>query len=334
MTTDTFKALIARREGKVFSAGLEEARFEDLPEGGLLVRVLWSSMNYKDALALGNRGILRGFPAVPGIDFAGEVVSSADPAFEPGTQVLVTGWGIGELRWGGYAQFARVRPEWALPLPAGATARSVMVMGTAGLTAMLNVLALEAHGLRPGDGEVLVTGASGGVGSIAVALLASRGFEVVAMSGKPECHGLLEALGARRIVARDAYATPSKPGRFTLESEAFQGAVDTVGGDVLASIIARLKRHGSVAACGLVGGANLDTTVFPFILRGVNLLGVDSVACPVPLRTEAWRQLAATFPMAAFEPFIRELPLAGVMDEAAVMLQGGARGRVVVRVAD
>jgi acrylyl-CoA reductase (NADPH) len=334
MDQDTFKALVVRREGKELTTALEDLRREDLPSGELLVKVAWSSLNYKDAMALGNRGILRGFPAVPGIDLAGAVLASADPAFRPGDPVLVTGWGVGETAWGGFAQLARVKAGQALPLPAGATPRSVMVLGTAGLTAMLCVQALEAAGLSPSAGEVLVTGATGGVGSIAVALLAQAGYEVVAMTGKPEAHPFLEALGARQIVGRDAFATPSKPGRFLLEAERFQGAVDTVGGATLASILARLKHGGSVAACGLVAGALLDTTVYPFILRGVNLLGIDSVRCPAARRSAAWDRLARTFPAAAFAPWVREVPLAEVGVEAARMLEGGVQGRVVVRIPD
>jgi acrylyl-CoA reductase (NADPH) len=334
MVEDTFKALVVRREGKDLVTAMEDLHRDDLPPGELLVKVAWSSLNYKDAMALGNRGILRTFPAVPGIDFAGTVVASADPAFRSGDGVLVTGWGVGETAWGGFAQLARVKAGQALPLPAGATPRSAMVLGTAGLTAMLCVQALEAGGLDPAAGEILVTGATGGVGSIAVALLGQAGCAVAAMTGKPEAHAFLEALGARRIVTREAYATPAKPGRFVLATETFQAAVDTVGGDTLASILARLNYGGSVAACGLVAGANLDTTVYPFILRGVNLLGIDSVRCPAVRRKSAWERLFRTFPAAAFEPWVREVPLAEVGAEAARMLEGGAQGRVVVRIPD
>jgi len=331
MAQATFKALVARRADRDLQIRMEDVGFEALPPGDLLVEVQYSSLNYKDAMALGNKGILRGFPAVPGIDLAGTVAESQDPRFAPGDPVLVTGWGLGEQRWGGYAQYARVQADWALPLPAGATPAFCMAMGTAGLTAMLCVLDLEAAGLTPGAGEVLVTGAGGGVGSIAVALLAARGHQVVAMSGKPELHELLTGLGAARIIDRTALATPSKPGRFILEPEAFQGAVDTVGGDTLASILARTRYGGAVAACGLVAGANLDTTVFPFILRGVKLLGVDSVRCPTPRRKEAWARLMSDLP-AAFASLVRQVPLAGVQAEAEQMLAGAARGRVVVAV--
>ena len=334
MAAETFQALIVRREDKDLRVALEATPLGALPEGDLLVRVRWSSMNFKDAMALGNRGILRGFPAVPGIDLAGEVVTSENPSFKAGDEVVVTGWGVGEQRWGGFAQYARVKSEWAIHLPPGVTPKSAMAMGTAGLTAMLCVLALEERGLDPAAGPILVTGATGGVGSVAVAVLAEQGYEVVAMTGKPEFHAPLEALGASRCVARDAYATPAKPGRFLLETEVFQAAVDTVGGDTLASIIARLKYGGSVAACGLVAGANLDTTVYPFILRGVNLLGIDSVRCPNPRRLEAWSRLAEVFPLAAFEPFLHELPLSEVPAEAARMLQGGAQGRALVQLPD
>jgi acrylyl-CoA reductase (NADPH) len=329
---ETGRAIVVRKQDKELSTALEAIQVEQLPEGDLLIQVQWSSLNYKDAMALGNRGILRGFPAVPGIDLAGAVLASDSPGFRPGQQVLVTGWGIGETRWGGFSQLARVRSEWALPLPAGLDGRAAMAFGTAGLTAMLCVMALEARGLDLNAGEILVTGASGGVGSLALALLAARGCKVVAMSGKPELEGLLTRLGASRIVPRDAYATPARPGRFMLEGEAFQAAVDTVGGDTLASIIARLQYGGSVAACGLVGGANLDSTVYPFILRGVNLLGVDSVRCPTALRAEAWRRLATEFPLGLLERLVREVGLEEVPAEAERMLDGRARGRVVVRV--
>jgi len=328
MSATTFKALVAHKEGKELTHAIEEQPFEALPEGELLVRVAYSSMNFKDAMALGNRGILRNFPAVPGIDLAGEVVEAGASAFKPGDPVLVTGWGVGEARWGGFAEYARVKPEWALPLPEGLTPRTAMAFGTAGLTAMLGVLALERNGVTPGGGEVLVTGATGGVGSIGLALLAALGYEVVAMSGKPELHDLLTRLGAKRIVDRSAFATPSKPGRFILEPETFQGALDSVGGETLASILARIKYGGSVAACGLVGGANVDTTVFPFILRGVNLLGIDSVKCPTATRQIAWKRLAQHTDLVA--PVVRELTLAEVPAEAARMLEGGAKGRVVV----
>ena len=333
MVQETFKALVARRADRELQIRFEDARFVDLPPGDLLIEVQYSSLNYKDAMALGNKGILRGFPAVPGIDLAGTVADSQDPRFAPGDPVLVTGWGLGEQRWGGYAQFARVQADWALPLPAGATPAFCMAMGTAGLTAMLCVLDLEAAGLAPGAGEVLVTGAGGGVGSIAVALLAARGHQVVAMSGKPELHELLTSLGAARIIDRTALATPSKPGRFMLEAETFQGAVDTVGGDTLASILARTRYGGAVAACGLVAGANLDTTVYPFILRGVKLLGVDSVRCPTPRRKQAWARLMTDLP-AAFASLVRQVPLAAVQAEAEKMLAGAARGRVVVSIKD
>jgi acrylyl-CoA reductase (NADPH) len=328
MSGKSFKALVVRKEGKELTHAIEEHPFEALPEGELLVRVACSSMNFKDAMALGNRGILRNFPAVPGIDLAGAVVEAGASAFKPGDPVLVTGWGVGEARWGGFAEYARVKPEWALPLPEGLTPRTAMAFGTAGLTAMLGVLALERNGVTPGGGEVLVTGATGGVGSIGLALLAALGYEVVAMSGKPELHDLLTRLGAKRIVDRSAFATPSKPGRFVLEPETFQGALDSVGGETLASILARIKYGGSVAACGLVGGANVDTTVFPFILRGVNLLGIDSVKCPTATRQVAWNRLAQHIDLVA--PVVRELSLAEVPAEAGRMLEGGAKGRVVV----
>jgi len=325
-----FKALVLEQQDKQLSAVVRTLGLADLPAGEVLVKVAYSGINFKDAMALGNRGIIRKFPAVPGIDLAGEVVTSEHPDHKPGDQVILTGWGMGERFWGGFSQYARVPGDGLVPLPAGLTARQAMAHGTAGLTAALCVAALLRNGARPGDGEVLVTGATGGVGSIAIALLARQGFQVAAMTGKPEQAAFLHELGASRLVGREALATPSKPGRFVLEAETFAAAVDTVGGPTLAAIVAGLKYGGSVAACGLVGGVEVDTHVFPFILRGVNLLGIDSVRCPTPRRIEAWAALARDVPAAVLEGLTREIGLAQVPDEAARILAGQARGRVLV----
>ena len=331
MVASRFKALVLEQQDRQLTAAIRTLGVEDLPAGDVLVKVEYSSINFKDAMAIGNRGIIRKFPAVPGIDLAGEVVSSEHPGHKPGDKVILTGWGMGERFWGGFSQYARVQGECLVPLPAGLTTRQAMAHGTAGLTAALCVAALLRNGVRPADGEVLVTGATGGVGSIAVALLARLGFQVAAMTGKPEQAAFLQELGATRLVGRDALATPSKPGRFVLEPETFAAAVDTVGGPTLAAIVAGLKYGGSVAACGLVGGVEVDTHVFPFILRGVNLLGIDSVRCPTPRRLEAWTTLARDLPAAVLEGLTREIELEQVPAEAARILAGQARGRVLVR---
>lgn len=329
-----FKALVLRKTEGRLTAAVERLSLGDLPPGEVLVKVEYSSLNYKDAMAIGDRGIIRAFPAVPGIDLAGTVETSDSPAWKPGDRVVLTGWGVGERHWGGLAGYARVKADWLVPLPEGLDARAAMAFGTAGLTAMLCAEALEAAGVRPAGGEILVTGASGGVGSAAVALLARRGYAVAAMSGKPEAAERLRALGAGRIVGRSEYAAPSKPGRFVLEPEAFQGAVDTVGGATLASILARTAYGGAVAACGLAGGVEVDTHVFPFILRGVRLLGVDSVRCPTPVRKAAWEKLAREIPRETLEGFSRTIPLEGAVEEASRILAGGGNGRAAVRIGD
>lgn len=328
MSTQNFKALVLKNEdGKVFPV-IEQLTLEALPEGDVVVDVQYSSINYKDAMAIGNRNIIRKFPAIPGIDFAGIVRQSANPQYKAGDAVVLTGWGVGERHWGGYSQVARVKSEWLVPLPAGLSLKQSMQVGTAGLTAMLCVQALEHQGVKPGAGPVLVSGASGGVGSVAVAILAGLGHEVWAMS-RPGQEDYLKGLGAAKIVGRDEFA-PSKPGRPILEAETFAGVVDTIGGPTLAALIARVAYRGSVASCGLVGGTDLDTTVFPFILRGVNLLGIDSVRCPTPVRQAAWESIAQRLPLAMFEQASREIALEQVPEIADELLAGQGHGRVVV----
>jgi acrylyl-CoA reductase (NADPH) len=321
---------VLRASGAQLIPAVEELGLEDLPAGEVLVKVSFSGINFKDAMAIGNRGIIRKFPAVPGIDLAGEVVSSEHPEHRAGDQVILTGWGMGERFWGGLSQYARVPGAGLLPLPAGMSARQAMAHGTAGLTAALCVAALRQQGLRPEAGEVLVTGATGGVGSIAVALLAGLGFQVAALTGKADQAGFLHRLGATRIVVRQGFDSPAKPGRFVLEPETYAAAVDTVGGATLAAILARLNYGGSVAACGLVGGVELDSHVFPFILRGVSLLGIDSVRCPNPQRRAAWQTLAESFPAATLDLLTREIRLEQVVEAAAGILAGQALGRLVV----
>ena len=328
MSEQTFKAFVLKSEDGQLRPVIEQIGLDAWPEGDTVIDVHYSSINYKDAMAIGNRGIIRKFPAVPGIDLAGVVRESANPAYRPGDAVVLTGWGVGERHWGGYSQVARVKSEWLVPLPAGLSLKQSMQVGTAGLTAMLCVQALEHAGLQPGAGPVLVTGASGGVGSVAVAILAKLGHEVWAMT-RPEQADYLTALGAKKIVCRDDFA-PAKPGRPVLEAETFPAAVDTVGGATLANLLARVAYRGSVAACGLVGGTEVDTTVYPFIIRGVNLLGIDSVRCPTPVRLDAWRRIAKDLPPAVFEQASREIVLEEVPAVAAALLAGRGHGRVVV----
>lgn len=301
----------------------------DLPPGEVLVRVEWSSLNYKDALsATGHPGVTRKFPHVPGIDLAGTVLESAAETVRAGDAVLVTGFDQGMNTWGGFASLARVPAEWVVPLPPGLTAREAMVLGTAGLTAALAVDALRAHDVRPERGEVAVTGASGGVGSLAVALLARLGYTVVAVSGKPAAAELLSALGAARVVGReevsDASGKPLLPGRWA-------GAVDTVGGATLATLVRALKPRGCVAACGLVGGVDLPLTVYPFILRGATLAGIDSVECPLDTRRRLWSQLAGPWRLALPAGLVQETPLGGLEPWIAKILRGEVTGRVLVR---
>lgn len=294
-----------------------------------MVRVAYSSLNYKDGLAITGAGkVIRSFPMVPGIDLAGVVLESASAHFKPGDAVLLTGYGIGERHWGGMAELARVRSEWLVPLPEGLTLKEAMGIGTAGFTAMLAVMALEAHGVDK-TREVLVTGAAGGVGSLAVALLARLGYRVVASTGRLSEEGYLRSLGAAEVIERSLLSAPARP----LESERFAGAVDTVGGAVLAGVLPRVAYGGSVAACGNAGGPRLETTVFPFILRGVNLLGVDSVMCPREQRLLAWQRLAQELPKPLLEAMVRTVELEEVPALAQAILQGQVRGRVVVRLA-
>jgi acrylyl-CoA reductase (NADPH) len=325
-----FKALVVDQQDGAVKAALQELAEEALPRGDVLVRVAYSSLNYKDGLAITGVGkVVRSYPMVPGIDYAGTVVESQSPLFKPGDHVILTGWGAGERHWGGFAQLARARAEWLVPLPAGLSLRQAMAIGTAGFTAMLCVMALEAHGVAPGGREVAVTGAAGGVGSVAVALLARLGYNVVASTGRAETHAYLRELGAREIIDRSVLATPS--GR-PLEPERWDGAVDTVGGETLASLLRSTAYGGSVAACGLAGGTGLNATVLPFILRGVSLLGIDSVMCPPARRLEAWQRLARDLPAAVLEQVTQEVPLEAVPALSPSILKGRVRGRVVVDV--
>ncbi|MBL8258977.1 MAG: oxidoreductase [Candidatus Competibacteraceae bacterium] len=324
----TLKALVVnQREGRTVAelANLTDA---DLPPEPVLVAVEYSSLNYKDGLAVTGKGkIVRRFPLVPGIDLAGTVLESASPDHRPGDRVVLTGWGVGESYWGGYAQRARVKPEWLTPLPEGLDSRRAMAIGTAGFTAMLAVIALEEAGIGPeADKPVLVTGASGGVGSVAVALLSKLGYRVAALTGRPENGAFLREMGAEQVIGRAEMDQSSRP----LEAQRWSGAIDAVGGRILARALAETDYGGAVAACGLAGGADLPTTVMPFILRGVKLLGVDSVQCPREPRRAAWARLARDLPAAALERVTQVVPLAEVPRLAEAILAGQVRGRVVV----
>lgn len=324
------RALIAdQAEGKTITAIKEQSEAE-LPPGNVTVRVAYSSLNYKDGLALTGRApILRAFPMVPGIDFAGRVEASDDPRFTPGDEVVLTGWGVGERHPGGFTQRTRLKAEWLVHLPKGMSAKHAMAIGTAGFTSMLSVLALERAGVTPGAGPVVVTGAAGGVGSVAVALLARRGYEVCAVTGRPALDGFLRSLGATQVLPRaELAAKPDKP----ILKERWAGAVDTVGGDMLAHVIAEMRYGGAVAACGLAGGTVLGTTVLPFILRGVSLLGIDSVMCPHEPRVKAWEHLARELPASALDALTETIPLAKLPDYAVRILKGDIKGRVVVDV--
>lgn len=327
-----FKALIIDKdEAGTVRGGIETLPEDRLPAADVLVDVAFSTVNYKDGLCiLGKGGLVRSFPHVPGIDFAGTVAESADPRWKAGDPVVLTGWRVGEAWWGGYATKARVKGDWLVPLAAGLTLRQTMAVGTAGLTAMLAIMALEDHGLTPDKGPVLVTGAAGGVGSVAVAILARLGYEVAAVTGRPETADYLTGLGAARIVARAELAEPSpKP----LEAETWAGCVDAVGGAMLGRVLAQMKRNCSVAAVGLAGGAAMTgATVTPFLLRGVNLLGIDSVMRPYQDRVRAWDRIARDLDMARLEAMIRPATLTDLPALAGAILKGAVQGRVVVDV--
>lgn len=324
---DTFRALLLEETNGRTTASVRELRRDQLPEGDVVVSVVYSSLNYKDGMAILGKGkIVRTFPFVPGIDLAGTVVESSSASYKPGDPVILTGWGVGERHWGGFAQLARVRSEWLTPLPAGMSLKHAMGFGTAGFTAMLCVMALERAGMAPGS-AVVVTGAGGGVGSVAVALLSRLGYRVVASTGRPELHDYLRGLGASEILDRRVLAEPStRP----LESERWGGAVDTVGGTTLTGLLRAMAYGTSVAVCGLAGGPELSTTVYPFILRGVNILGVDSVRFPAEKRPAVWQRLAQTVPAEVLDQMIQVIPLEELPQAADDILAGRIRGRVVV----
>jgi acrylyl-CoA reductase (NADPH) len=327
-----FNALVVNKDeesGKT-SAAVEKISTDQLPAGNVVVNVEYSTVNYKDGLCIGpGGGLVREYPHVPGIDFAGTIESSDDLRYRAGDSVVLTGWRVGEVHWGGYAQKARVNADWLVPLPSGLSSRQAMAVGTAGFTAMLAVMALEDHGLTPDQGPVLVTGAAGGVGSVATAILANLGYEVAAVTGRPETEEYLRALGATQIVPREEInETVKRP----LERETWAGCVDAVGGDMLARVLGQMKYGGSVSAVGLAGGAGLPATVIPFLLRGVNLLGIDSVMQPYENRLRAWERIAKDLPMDKLEAMIHPATLSDLPALGKDILKGQVKGRVVVDV--
>ena len=326
-----FKALVVGKneDGKT-SATVQELSLDQLPAGDVTVAVDYSTVNYKDGLCVGpGGGLVRNYPHIPGIDFAGTVEASDDDRYKQGDKVVLTGWRVGESRWGGYAQKARVKADWLVPLPEGIDTRQAMAVGTAGFTAMLAVMALEDHGLTPENGPVLVTGAAGGVGSVATAILANLGYEVAAVTGRPEMADYLISLGATQIVAREEINEIVKR---PLEGEMWAGCVDAVGGNMLARVLGQMKYGASVSSVGLAGGAGLTATVIPFLLRGVNLLGIDSVMQPYAKRLRAWDRLASDLPLDKLEAMIFPARLQDLSQLGQDILKGNIKGRVVVDV--
>ncbi len=326
-----FNALVVNKddEGKT-SAAVTQIGEDGLPAGDVTVAVEYSTVNYKDGLCIGpGGGLVKDYPHVPGIDFAGTVESSSDDRYSPGDRVVLTGWRVGEIWWGGYAQKACVKADWLVPLPDALSTRDAMAVGTAGFTSMLCVMALEAQGLQPGNGPVLVTGAAGGVGSVAIGILAGLGYEVAAVTGRPEAADYLKLLGATQIVAReDINETVKRP----LESELWAGCVDAVGGPMLARVLGQMKYGSSVAAVGLAGGVSLPASVLPFILRGINLLGIDSVMQPFDNRVAAWERIAKDLPLAKLHAMVSDATLADLPELGKDILKGLVRGRVIVDV--
>ncbi|MDG1431043.1 MAG: acryloyl-CoA reductase [Paracoccaceae bacterium] len=327
-----FNALVVNKDeesGKT-SAAVQSMSLDDLPEAEVTVAVDYSTVNYKDGLCIGpGGGLVRKYPHIPGIDFAGTVESSSDGRYKAGDKVVLTGWRVGEAHWGGYTQKARAKADWLVPLPDGIDTRQAMAVGTAGFTAMLAVMALEDHGLKPEHGPVLVTGAAGGVGSVATAILADLGYEVAAVTGRPETEDYLRNLGASQIVARDEInETTKRP----LEAETWAGCVDAVGGDMLARVLGQMKYGASVSAVGLAGGAGLPATVIPFLLRGVNLLGIDSVMQPYANRVRAWERISKDLPMDKLEAMVKPATLSDLPALGKDILKGQVQGRIVVDV--
>lgn len=330
MPGQTFNAMMLREEDGKTKAAIEKLSFDSLPREDTLVKIEFSTINFKDALAVTGKGkIVKTWPLVPGIDFAGEVIETSNPNLKVGQKVVLTGWSVGEKYWGGYSQYQRVRGEWLVPLPDGLTTRQAMMIGTAGFTAMLCVSALEGAGVTPASGPVLVTGAAGGVGSVAVAMLSKLGYEVSALTRNEAKHAYVKSLGAKSLVDGPQWADAPRP----LEAQKWSAAIDTVGSKVLARVLAEMNYNGVVAACGLAGGADLPTTVMPFILRGVKLLGVDSVMLPSKDRVEAWNRIVVDLPANLLDSIAaRTVRLEEIGAAAEAMLAGELKGRVLVDV--
>lgn len=325
----SFKAIVIEKGEAGQTVALKDFDEKDFMDGDVTVRVEWSTINYKDGLAIsGKAPVVRRFPMIAGIDCAGTVESSAHPDWKPGDRVVLNGWGTGETHLGGYAEKTRVKGDWLVRIPAQLSTRDAMAIGTAGYTAMLSVMALEKHGLTPQAGPVIVTGAAGGVGSVAIAILAKRGYRVIASTGRPQEADYLKNLGAAEIIAREELTGAVKP----LAKERWAGSVDSVGSATLANVLSMTKYGGAVAACGLAGGMDLPASVAPFILRGVSLLGIDSVMCPVNTRREAWKRLETDLDRAKLQAMTREIPLSEVIAAAPAILRGGIRGRIVVKI--
>jgi acrylyl-CoA reductase (NADPH) len=325
----TFKAIVIEKTETGSKAALADFDERNLMEGDVTVRVEWSTLNYKDGLAItGNAPVVRRFPMIPGIDLAGTVESSSHPECKPGDKVILNGWGLGETHLGAYAEKARVKGNWLVPLPSGMSAHDAMAIGTAGYTAMLAVMALEGRGLTPMSGPVVVTGAAGGLGSVASAILSQRGFQVTASTGRPQEAEYLKSLGANEIIDRKELAGPAKP----LGKERWAGGIDTVGSTTLANVLSMTRYGGAVAACGLAGGMDLPTSVAPFILRGVSLFGIDSVMRPIADRRTAWRRLASELDRGKLSAMTSEIGLAEVIAAARNIVEGRVRGRIVVKI--
>jgi len=324
-----FKAILVNKDDQGYRAELAQVDESSLPEGDVRVKVLYSTLNYKDGLAITGKGpVVRSFPMVPGIDFAGEVLESSSPDFKVGDMVLLNGWGVGEGHWGGLAQQARVKSDWLIPLPKGLTAKQALAIGTAGYTAMLCIMALEKHGTKPSDGEVLVTGAAGGVGSIAITLLSKLGFKVVASTGRMAEADYLKKLGATEVIDRASLSAPGKP----LAKERWAAVVDSVGSHTLANACAQTKSDGAVAACGLAQGMDFPSTVAPFILRGVTLYGINSVTVPRGKRIAAYEQLSKLLDLKTLDEISHEISLADSIEHAQKLMAGNVRGRLIVDV--
>jgi acrylyl-CoA reductase (NADPH) len=325
----TFKAIRIDKGDKGQTVGLVDFDDADLMDGDVTVRVEWSTVNYKDGLALtGKAPVVRRFPMIPGIDFAGRVEASSHPEWKPGDHVILNGWGVGETHLGAYGEKARVKGDWLVPLPSGMSGREAMAIGTAGYTAMLAVMALERHGVAPANRPVAVTGAAGGVGSVAIALLAKLGYAVVASTGRLQEADYLKRLGATEIIDRAELAGQGRP----LGKERWAGGIDSVGSHTLANVLAMTRYGGAVAACGLAGGMDLPTSVAPFILRAVSLLGIDSVMCPQPVRREAWKRLATDLDRGKLQDMVSEIGLPDVVEAGRAIMEGKVRGRTVVKI--